>query len=225
MTIRFRGSLGIDMKKISLLLLALVLLLSSCAGVRTFERDEQGYGYTDKRSDLYYAELDDAFEPAKTGDVFGEYENKETGAKRIFSVIPDLDPTLFLTDDYLNVYYAGETTIDAAKWQITAVLVCNEDVISVEEFRFTAAADAAAVADIRALWFETASDAVLPFSSAVYKRRIKMSCDAYPNLLYCFSFLEYENGEAYFYDASTRRAVAVPDALASLLHPDEAREG
>lgn len=214
-----RGSLGIDMKKISLLLLSLVLLLSSCSDVRTFERDADGYGYTDKKSDLYYVELDAAFEPAQTGEAFGAYENKKTGATRTFSVIPDLDPALFLTDEYLNVYYAGEAPLNAAEWELSVILVCEEDVISVEDFRFTAQKDAATVAEIRSLWFEGAGDAALPFSDAVYKRRIKMSCDAYPNLLYCFSFLAYDSGESYFYDASSRRTVAVPDTLAALLRP------
>lgn len=225
MTTPCRGSLGTDMKKIALLLLSLVLLLSSCSGLRSFERDTEGYGYTDQKSDLYYVELDAAFEPAKTGDAFGEYENKKTGTKRTFSVIPDLDPALFLTDEYLNVYYAGETPLDAAKWEPSAILVCNEDVISVEEFRFTTEKDAATVAIIRSLWFEGAGDAVLPFSDAAYKRRLKISCDAYPNLFYCFSFLVYDSGEAYFYDASSRRTVAVPDTLVALLRPAKAEEG
>jgi len=225
MTTLCRGSLGTDMKKFALLLLSLVLLLSSCSGLRSFERDAEGYGYTDKRSDLYYAELDAAFEPAKTGEAFGEYKNEETGATRTFSLIPDLDPALFLTDEYLNVYYAGETPLDAAKWELSAILVCNEDVISVEEFRFTMEEDAATVAAIRRLWFEGTGDAVLPFSDAAYKRRLKISCDAYPNLLYCFSFLAYDSGEAYFYDANSRRTVAVPDTLVALLRPAKAVEG
>lgn len=224
MTTLCRGSLGIDMKKFLLLLLSLVLLLCSCSGLRSFERDAEGYGYTDKRSDLYYVELDAAFEPAKTGEAFGEYENEKTGAKRTFSEIPDLDPALFLTDEYLNVYYAGETPVDASKWELSAILVCDEDVISVEMFRFTAEKDAATVAEIRSLWFEGTGDAMLPFSDASYKRRIKMSCDAYPNLFYCFSFLAYDSGEAYFYDATSRRTVAVPDALVALLRPAAAQE-
>lgn len=224
MTTLCRGSLGIDMKKFALLLLSLVLLLSSCSGLRSFERDAEGYGYTDQKSDVYYVELDAAFEPAKTGEAFGEYENEKTGAKRTFSAIPDLDSALFLTDEYLNVYYAGEEPLDAAKWELSAILVCDEDVISVEKFRFTAQKDAATLAQIRALWFEEEGDAMLPLGDAAYKCRIKMSCAAYPNLLYCFSFLAFENGEAYFYDASNRRTVAVPDTLAALLRPAAAQE-
>lgn len=225
MTTLCRGSLGIDMKKISLLLLALVLLLSSCSGVRAFERDAEGYGYTDKKSDLYYVELDATFEPLKAGEPFAEYKNKETGVTRTFHEIPDLEPTLFLTDEYWNVYYAGKEPVDASKWELSAILVCDEDVISVEAFRFTAEKDAATVATIRSLWFEGAGDAVLPFSAATCKRRIKLSCEAYPNLLYCFTFLAYDSGEAYFYDVSSRRTVAVPDTLAALLLPAVAEEG
>lgn len=225
MTTPCRGSLGIDMKKFALLLLSLVLLLSSCSGLRSFERDAEGYGYTDQRSDLYYVELDAAFEPAKTGEAFGEYENEKTGATRTFSVIPDLDPALFLTDEYLNVYYAGDVPLDAAKWELSMILVCDEDVISVEDFRFTAEKDAATVGTIRSLWFEGEGDALLPFGEATYTRRIKMSCDAYPNLFYCFSFFAYDSGEAYFYDVSSRRTVAVPDTLVALLRPAKATEG
>ena len=225
MTTPCRGSSGIDMKKISLLLLALVLLLSSCSGIRTFERDAEGYGYTDKKSGIYYAELDAAFEPAKTGEAFGEYKNGETGKTRTFSEIPELDPAVFLTDEYLNVYYAGEGALDASGWELSAILVCDEDVISVELFRFTAEKDATTLSAIRSLWFEGTGDAVLPFRDAVYKRRLKMSSTAYPNLFYCFSFLEYDNGEAYFYDAATRRTVAVPSDLSALLHPAQVQEG
>lgn len=225
MTIPCRGNLDIDMKKLLLLLLSLVLLLCSCSGVRTFERDEDGYGYTDTKSDLYYAELDAAFEPAKTGEAWGEYRNKETDVTRSFYEIPELEPTLFLTDKYLNVYYAGDEEIDAATWTLSAILVCDEDVVSIVDFRFTAEEQGQTVSEIQRLWFEGAGDAMLPFGSAAYKRRIKLTCKQYPNLLYCFSFLAYDSGEAYFYDASSRRTVAVPDTLAALLRPATAEEG
>ena len=224
MTIPCRANLGIDMKKFLLLLLPLLLLLSSCSDVRKFERDADGYGYTDEKSDLHYIELDAAFEPASAGEVWAEYKNEETGKTRTFRAIPELEPTRFLTDEYLNVFYAGDTPPDAASWELSMILVCKEDAIGVEDFRFTAE-QAETVNAIRTLWFEGAGDDVLPFQSADYKRRIKLSCDAYPNLLYSFSFLAYDSGEAYFYDASSRRTVAVPDALAALLRPAENTEG
>lgn len=225
MTTPCRGNSGIDMKKLLLLLLPIVLLLSSCSDVRKFERDADGYGYTDTKSKLYYAELDAAFEPVSAGEIWGEYENEKTGKTRTFRTIPDLEPTLFLADEYLNVYYAGDTPLDAAKWEISLILICEEDAISVEDFRFTAKENAETVSTIRSLWFEGAGDATLPFGDAAYKRRVKLSCDAYPNLLYSFSFLAYDSGDSYFYDASSRRTVAVPQALASLLRPTENAEG
>lgn len=225
MMILCRGNLDIDMKKLLLLLLPLLLLLSSCSNVRKFERDAEGYGYTDTKSGLYYVELDAAFEPASAGEAWGEYKNKKTEKTRTFRTIPELEPTLFLTDEYLNVYYAGDTPPDAAKWEVSAILVCEEDVISVEDFRFTTEGDTETVNAIRSLWFEGVGDGVLPFKDADYKRRIKLSCEAYPNLLYSFSFLAYDTGEAYFYDASSRRTVAVPDTLAVLLRPAEGTEG
>ncbi|MBQ8357394.1 MAG: hypothetical protein IJX39_06245 [Clostridia bacterium] len=212
------------MKRFLLLGLTLLLLLTSCSSVRRLERDAEGYGYTDQKSGIYYAEMDACFEPARAGDVWGEYKNDKGDVTRTFRSIPDLDPALFLTDEYLNVYYAGDVAIDASAWQIAAVLVCEEDVVSVENFRFSAGSDDATVAAIRALWFESAGDAALPLGKADYARRIKLTTTAYPNLFYCFSFLAYDSGEAYFYDANSRRTVVVPEELAAQMRPVTAEE-
>ena len=199
------------MKRFLLLGLTLLLLLTSCSSVRRLERDAEGYGYTDQKSGIYYAEMDACFEPARAGDVWGEYKNDKGDVTRTFRSIPDLDPALFLTDEYLNVYYAGDVAIDAS-------------VVSVENFRFSAGSDDATVAAIRALWFESAGDAALPLGKADYARRIKLTTTAYPNLFYCFSFLAYDSGEAYFYDANSRRTVVVPEELAAQMRPVTAEE-
>ena len=182
-------------------------------------RDEDGYGYTDQRSKVHYTVLDNAFEAARASQtVFGVYEDKKTGLSREFHAIPDMDSSLFLTDSSSRVYYAGSEPIDAAQLAFNAVLVCESDAVSIEVQRLTLDDNADAVVAIYHLWFDTVSEAELPATSPVLRRRIKLKCREYENLLYCFDFVLYENGEAYFYDRTVPRTVAVPAEIASVLY-------
>ena len=215
MTIRSPGNLVTEMKRLLVVLLATVLLLSSCSKVNRFERDAEGIGYTDSKTDIFYKELDPCYEPAAAGETVGEYLGEEKEVLRTFRQIPGLEPSLFLTDDYLHVYYAGKDQIDAAAWTVEHVLICEEDAISVELFRYTAGKADTAIAALRAAWFVAESNERLPIGAPQISYRVKLTTAAYPNLLYSFSFFAYESGEAYFYDAFSRHTVAVPESLLS----------
>ena len=202
------------MKKLAFpaLLLALLLALSGCGG--RFERDGQGLGYTDSKTDIYYTALSSEFEAGRAGDTVGEYTDKKYDRTVTFYLIPELDGARFLTDDDGYVYCADATLPDASKWEPFAVLICEEDAISVEQARVTEATELAAFC---AAWFE-GEEGELPLQKASYSRRLKMACADYPNLYYCISFYYYEDGSAYFYNVEERRAVACPEALVSLFH-------
>lgn len=193
------------------LLLTALMLFTGC--VATFTRDENGYGYTHKKSGRHYAAMSNAYEAAGADEQVGEYKDSKHDVTRVFLEIPGLDPDRFLTDATGLVYCADEQLPDAASWTITHVRVCEEDAISVEKGSVT---DAAEIAAIRALWFE-GEDVELPVEKAAFSRRLKLQSAEYPAIFYCFRFFTYEDGSAYFYLAETRRAVAVSAEVATAI--------
>ena len=202
------------MKKLrfAALVLVLVLTLGGCGS--RFVRDEQGLGYTDSKTDLYYAALPSAFEAGRTEESVGEYTDKKYERTVTFYRISELDGTRFLADGDGYVYCADAALPNAADWQLSAVLVCEEDAISIEQARVTGAEQLSA---FRAAWFE-GETCELPLQKASYFRRLKMACNAYPNLYYCINFYYYEDGSAYFYLTEEGRAVLCPEALVPLFH-------
>ncbi len=198
--------------RISLVLLALLLLFTGCAAP-TFLRDEDGYGYTEKKSGRHYAAMSTAFEAARAGEQVGEYKDKKHDVTRVFLEIPGLDTHRFLTDAAGLVYCTDEQLPRAADWTFTRVRVCEEDAVSVERGSVTNAAEIAA---IRTLWFE-GEEAELPAERASYSRRLKLQSEEYPEIYYCFRFFLYEDGSAYFYLAETRRTVAVSADVATAI--------
>ena len=200
------------MKRILLLFLFCALLLCSC-GTARFERDGDGYGYTDSKTGVHYTVLPSAYEAGRAGEAVGEYTDKAYGVLTTFYLIPDLDGALYLTDDNAYVYTAADPLPDAKQWNVSAVLVCDSDAISVESFRLTQAAQ---IAEVKALWFEGEA-CELPMVKAIASRRLKLASADHPNLYYCFNFYAYESGEAYFYDAEAGRAVACSADLATLI--------
>lgn len=197
--------------RIGLVLLALLLLLTSCSA--RFARDEDGYGYTDTKTDRHYRVLDAAYEAARVGEALGEYKDRKNGVVRSFHSIPDLDPKRFLADATGMVLCADEALPRAAEWEIASVLVCDEDAISIVSKTLTDKDTVTAIADA---WFE-GEEGELPLDKAAHARRIKLTTAALPNLLYCFSFYVYESGEGYCYDATQRRAVALSAEMTALL--------
>ena len=206
------------MKRLLLISLALLLLLSSCAGKpHTFVKNADGTGYVDEKTDIVYLLLNEPYEPMASGETVGVYENEKSGVTREFRAIPELDSKLFVADSNLNVYFAGENMTPAAEWTPTVLLVCREEAISVERKRFTAGTDDAAIAAILGLWFGD-STATLPLKEAQVSYRLKLAGAEYPNLLYSFSFLYYGEGEAYFYDPIGRHTVPLPAEVIALLY-------
>jgi hypothetical protein len=207
------------MKRILVLLLALSLLLVGCNGGddavtgHEFSQDADGYGVTDTVTGIHYVALDLAFEPAVTSAVVGTYTN---GAfTRTFYQIKDLDPALYVADNELGVWYAGEGKPDPKALTVTAILVCEQTAFSRELFRYAAGEGDLMIAAIKGLWFDGESTD-FPESDVQKKRSLKMSFAELPNLFYCFDFGVFEEG-AFFFDRMSGRAVAVPDALATEL--------
>lgn len=197
--------------RIATLLFGVLLLFTGCA--TSFVRDEDGYGYTDKKSGRHYVVMSEAYEAARAGEQVGEYKDKKHDVTRVFSEIPGLDTTRFLTDNYAAVYCSDETLPDAKDWTFTRVRVCEEDAVSVERGNLT---DALTISLLCDLWFE-GEEAELPMEKAAFSRRLKLQSEEYPAIYYCFRFFVYEDGSAYFYLAETRRTVAVSAAVAAAL--------
>jgi hypothetical protein len=185
-----------------------VLLLGGCA--HRFSRDEDGYGYTSERTNVHYTVLDSCYEAAAVGEEFGEYTDKKYNYVTKFFEIPDLDSDLFLTDESRQVYCADKEFSTVDEWQVSALLICDEDAISVELSRLT---DAAEIATVTELWF-AGEESELPLEEIKTNRRLKLASDDCPGIYYCVNYYIYESGAAYFYDIIARRAVSVPAALA-----------
>lgn len=207
------------MKRILVLLLALSLLLVGCGGgddVATgneFSRDAGGYGVTDTVTGIHYVALDLAFEPAVTSALIGTYAD---GAyTRTFYKIEGLDPALYIADNELGVWYAGEGAPDPKALTVAAILVCEETAFSRELFRFSTGEQDETIAAIKSLWFEGESTD-FPETNVQKKRSLKLSFAELPSLFYRFDFGVFEEG-AFFFDRMSGRAVAVPDALAAEL--------
>lgn len=197
-------------------LLAVFLLFTGCAAPK-FLRDENGYGYTEKKSGRHYTVMSTAYEAARAGEQMGEYEDKKHDVTRAFFEIPGLDTERFLTDAEGFVYCVDGQSLSAAEWTFTRVRVCEEEAISVERGSVT---DATTIAAIVALWFD-GEEAELPAERASYSRRLKLQSEEYPSIYYCFRFFTYEDGSAYFYLAETRRAVAVnADVAQAIMHAE-----
>ena len=198
-------------------LLLLPLLLISCSKPHRFTKSENG-AYIDQRTDIAYTLLDAAFEPANAGEEWGMYEDENSDFVRTFHTVEGLDPSLFLADDMLCVYYAGEDELKPQDWTVTAALLCFEDEKSIEQKRFTAAEHAAVIAELHTLWFSGEGNAEMPeFESPVYERRIKLAFAEYPSLYYCFTFAVYENGAGFLYEIASERTVALPAAFVEAL--------
>lgn len=206
--------MGIDMKKVRLavLMLALLLLCSAC-GPR-FLADGSGLGYTDKKTDIFYAAMPTTFEAAsREGEPIGQFEDKEFDRTISFYAIPSLDAKLFVTDEYGFVYCAADPMPTFESFPVNEVLVCEEDAVSVELFRMTGTNS---IADLVRAW-KIGENAELPMVKASFMRRLKMASALYPNLYYCINFYAYEGGEAYLYDSESKRAVVCPAEIASLV--------
>jgi len=207
-----------------LLLLALSLLLVGCKDrLPAFAVDADGNGYTNEETGVHYVALDFPYEAVGRGEAVGVYDHPKLDYSHVFYAIPDEDPTLFLTDDSMTVWYAGEVAIDAAEWELSAVIVCREDVVSVELFALTVGEEDAAIDEVQALWF-SGEEAELPEGSAAVSRTVKLATDAYPGIYYSFYFYWYESGEGYFFAPVSGRCVAVPDNLTEQFLPGEEAE-
>ena len=193
------------------LLLALLLLLAGCT--TKFERDADGYGFTNTKTDKHYTVLDSNYEAASYGAEMGEYTDKRFDYTVTFYEIPDQDPERFLTDAIGQVYCADQTLPDAAGWTVSAVLICQEDSISVELLRWTDAEKISAVTDA---WFH-GEEVEMPLGSYSESYRFKLMSKDYPGIYYCFGFYAFEDGSAYFYDITAARSVLCPAELAGLL--------
>ena len=205
------------MKRFFLCLFCLLLLLCGCEKKPAkFKLDEDGFGVTAAKGGRHYVALDATFEPKSTGNCVGEAPRKNRDALPLYE-IPGLSADVFLADDEKTVYFAGQIQPDAANWQLSAVLVCEEDVIAVEKKRLSPGENDAEIALLQQLWFGDAEPAALPIVGDATVRRIKLCCDEYPNLLYCFEAIQYDSGDTYFFERLSRKTVAVPQNLAALL--------
>lgn len=196
------------------LLLALLLFLSSCSSPR-FLADEDGYGFTHAKSGLHYTLLPSTYEAAGRGEEVGSCTDKEFDVTTVFYTVKgeENDP-LLITDGMGYLYSAADPLPDASLWVFEAVMICIEEEICVEVNRLK---DAAQVGDIRALWFE-GEETELPDGKAEVIRRLKMTTKAHPGIYYCFYFYRFADGSAYFFDADSHRAVAVPSEVSKLIY-------
>ena len=186
------------------------MLLTGCAARFSVTQT----GYTDTKTGVHYVALSSAFEAAAGGEEVGTFEDETHGRTVRFRVIPGADATRFLTDEDGAVYCADEKEPDPATWKIKRILVCQEDMISVEIARVTVAEE---IQKIREIWFE-GEECELPLDAAKGVRYLKVVSDDFPGVYYGFRFYVYEDGSYYFYSPSERRAVSVPEELAKTIY-------
>jgi len=212
---RLRGNSGIDMKRLLLLLLSLLLAFTAChkSEHTPFSQDDDGYGCTDTETGIHYTALPLAFEPAKVGAVRGVYTDKRADYTRTYYEIPSLDPALYLGDNERGVWCAAEKLPVPEELTPTALLVCEEEAISVEIYRFSAGKDDAVIAEILTLWF-SADATEKPEGARTLTRRVKLQSEELPGIYYCFDYCVWGE-DAYFCEIFSGRTVAVPPALAA----------
>lgn len=209
------------MKRTVLLLLSALLVLSlvGCNGGsdtdvgHAFSQDADGFGVTDTETGIHYRALSLAFEPAVTAALVGTY--KDGAYTRRFYQIKDLDAALYIADNELGVWYAGDAAPDPKALTVTDALVCEQAAFSRELFRFSAGEDDARLGELKALWFE-GEGAELPVTTVLKKRMIKLKLAELANLFYCIDVGIFEEG-AFLYNKLEGRAVSLPKELADEL--------
>jgi len=201
------------MRKLLPFFLALLLLFTACGEKEpaAFSLDEDGYGCTDTETGIHYAALPLSFEPILTETVRGVYTDR--AYTRTYYEIVDTDPRRYIGDNEGGVWYAGKEPIPAPEALTpTAVILFEEQAVSIETRRFSAGKDDGAIAEILSLWFEgEAVDG--PEASYSFSRRVKMQSAELPNIYYCFEYRVFGES-AYFCDVFSGRTVAVPASLA-----------
>ena len=205
MTIRSAESWGTKMRRLSVLLLLLALLLTGCATRFSIS----GGGYLNEENGLVYQPLSAAFEATARGEEVGTWENKKAEVELAFYKIPLADDDRFLTDDIGTVYAVDGVAPDTDAWNVKSILVCDESAVSVAVASIT---DAAVITQIRMLWQEGEEDE-MPYAGLTESRSLKMVSDDCPGIYYCVLYMIYDDGTAYFYDRDTRRTVLVGDEL------------
>ncbi|MBE6555444.1 MAG: hypothetical protein E7663_04335 [Ruminococcaceae bacterium] len=209
------------MKRWIAALLLAVLCLSSCQRPAEFTQSEQGFVSTDTETGISYRALDLCFQAVATDRVVGVYSDPHADYDRTYFAVSGQDTALFLVDDEGGVWYAGADTISPESWELSMIGVCEEESISVEIRRFEKGSDDALIGDIRALWFS--GEAVsLPSGAPILRRGIRFATAAYNGIFYCFDYLVFSDGSAYFYELLSGRAVSVPAELAERLPAPQA---
>ena len=171
----------------------------------------------DDRTDLCYVMLDIPYESNANGKEWGSYTSERTGSVTTFYVIPDMDSALYLTDAYRNVYYAGDETVDAATWRIGRMLFCDEQVLSLERFRYEdEGAGNTMLTELRDLWFDGETEE-LPIVPHKYYYAVKLQAAAYQGISYAITCRVYADHSIYLADKPGNRAVRVPGELAESL--------
>lgn len=223
--IRFRVSLGTEMKRVLLLVLAaMLLLLPACSddGLHAFTVTDDGR-YVDGETDVSYTPLPDEYEASYAGEQLGRYEDEENGYTLLLYAVPDMDSTQFITDENGGVYCAGVFT-EAAAWEMNAVLVCDEiGAMDRVVRRFDAPDGAETVAAVRDLWFEGEDLGNVFLLESVSRRyAVKLGSAVYPNIYYALEIRMTEEGGTYLCDKAGRRTVALDAALAAVLCGEDA---
>lgn len=206
------------MRRLLLVALAVLLLLTAVSCDRGEEQNvfllEKG-GYSDPETGVHYQPLSPAFEPMKSAALRGVALDDNDEVLREFLEIPELDSALWLCDDMMTVWYAGETAPDPATLTPRSLLVCEETSYSQERARFVAGEDDATIAQILTLW-HTGEGTEEPTGELSFSRRLKLISAELTNIYYCFDFCVWDE-QGYFYDRMAGRIVAVPVALCEML--------
>lgn len=205
MTIPLAEGLGIEMRRLGVLLLLLSLLLVGCSSRFTVTEG----GYLDSQTERVYVPLSDSFEAVAGGKEVGVWESELYEDQLTFREIPDVDAARFLTDDFGNVYCADEQLPDPSKWNVKNIYVCNDGAVSMAVANIT---NADLIAAIRALWYE-GEQTERPLSGLCVLRSLKMVSDDCPGIYYCVLYMEYDDGTAYLYERAIDRVVQLDSEL------------
>ena len=198
------------------LLFLLPLLLLSCAKTRTMRADADGFGYTDQKSGVHYTVMPTAYIPVSVGKRFAKSE--EGAVLREFYADGELSPEAWLADRYGHLYSADGTSPDVRNAEITTILVCVRETISVE---FARVSDAETIAAFKRAWFDGAQ-AELPPEKPAAVRTLQCVMTEYPAFYYCVTFYRYADGDAYCFDRESGHTVALDEGIADKFVPMEA---
>lgn len=194
--------------RLSVLLLLTVLLLSSCNKLVKLTYEDGRY----TGGGVSYVGTPVSFQAAAIGEPYACYATHEGKTTVTLYEIEGLDPKRWLTeyaDGVSAVYCAEDIALPAlSAFRPDSILICAEDELVMHLATVDNAAVIRRVLDV----LEESEPLDMPLAGAA-SYHLKFTSPDYPGLYYDILYIIDRDGAAYFYDRSTKIAVAAGGAL------------